>query len=742
MATATEDIVIGVSVDTKDATKSLKGLEDRLEELTEKRKTIPIGTEGFNEISREIQGIETQLKNVDLQFEALDFEQKLTAGTDAVVGLAGGFMAAQGTMALMGSESETLEKAFTRMASALTITMGLRDLANGIIALRKFGIAQKVAAGATRIFNAALKANPIGAIIGLVMALVAAVAILIDAFKAFGEQSKTFQEEQLESMKKVEEQINRNLELAKKQAEVSQVAFSAFEEEAKAAIRVAKLHGKSGQELLDIEKGIADQRAKNTKEQFELANKELYASQERIKLKRQELLLNNQTTYSIEWMRDSEWEKHQTIVKNHDELVKQIKDEEINFKKLQEEKNLLRIKAVNDSKESRLLQAEFDKEQDEKARKRRKENNKKEVQDNSKSLQAQQNDLNAFYQAVEKIETDHFNSFKNEQEKEEQAVKDKFFNMIELAKRYGEDTAMLEEARQRQLQLIRRKYSLEELMERGETELEIQRLLEEARIQNIADETERAKAERQQEFNNETLDLLEQGMLTAELEKEMKKKLDSDLAELDKKAKEEQKQRTIDTINAGFQAAQNSINALSAINEASSLKRISEIDAQTQAQVQGLEEGDSRRKAIEEAAEKRKLEIQKKEFERGKKIQIAQAIISGLQGIVNIWSAASTIPQPADAIYRGVNTAALIATTAAQISKIKSTPFGGGGSVSGGESSASAGGIGAVPIGNISNTASLVDQQQQELTAQVVVLESDITTTQENVTAVSELSSF
>jgi hypothetical protein len=257
------------------------------------------------------------------------------------------------------------------------------------------------------------------------MALVAAVAILIDAFKAFGEQSKTFQEEQLESMKKVEEQINRNLELAKKQAEVSQVAFSAFEEEAKAAIRVAKLHGKSGQELLDIEKGIADQRAKNTKEQFELSNKELFASQERIKLKRQELLLNNQTTYSIEWMRDSEWEKHQTIVKNHDELVKQIKDEEINFKKLQEEKNLLRIKAVNDSKESRLLQAEFDKEQDEKARKRRKENNKKEVQDNSKSLQAQQNDLNAFYQAVEKIETDHFNSFKTDQEKEEQAVKDK-----------------------------------------------------------------------------------------------------------------------------------------------------------------------------------------------------------------------------------------------------------------------------------------------------------------------------
>ena len=112
-----------------------------------------------------------------------------------------------------------------------------------------------------------------------------------------------------------------------------------------------------------------------------------------------------------------------------------------------------------------------------------------------------------------------------------------------------------------------------------------------------------------------------------------------------------------------------------------------------------------------------------------------------MQGVVNIWSATSTIPQPYDAILRAINTAALIATTAAQISKIKSTPFAGGGSVSGGGAGASAG-AGGVPINNISNTASLVDQQQQEITAKVVVVESDITTTQENVATVSEVSTF
>ena len=104
-----EEIVIGVSVDTKDATKSLKGIEDRIEELTEQRHQLEIGTADFDRVSSEIQQLESELKNVDLQFEALDFEQKLTAGTDAVVGLAGGFAAAQGAMALMGTESETLE---------------------------------------------------------------------------------------------------------------------------------------------------------------------------------------------------------------------------------------------------------------------------------------------------------------------------------------------------------------------------------------------------------------------------------------------------------------------------------------------------------------------------------------------------------------------------------------------------------------------------------------------------------
>lgn len=75
----------------------------------------------------------------------------------------------------------------------------------------------------------------------------------------------------------------------------------------------------------------------------------------------------------------------------------------------------------------------------------------------------------------------------------------------------------------------------------------------------------------------------------------------------------------------------------------------------------------------------------KKEFEQSKKLQIATAIVNGLAGVAMAVSNAMIIPPPAGPIIGAINAATVIATTAAQIAKIKSTTFdsGGGGSVGG-----------------------------------------------------------
>ena len=140
---------------------------------------------------------------------------------------------------------------------------------------------------------------------------------------------------------------------------------------------------------------------------------------------------------------------------------------------------------------------------------------------------------------------------------------------------------------------------------------------------------------------------------------------------------------------------------------------------------------------INEAAAGQSEASQRKAFERNKKLQIAQALMSGAQGIVNIWSGASTIPQPYDAIYKGIQTAVLVATTAAQISKIKKTKFQGGSTSAGGGGvpSLNAAGSGSAPgLAPVSNTSTVVPQGDQ----QVFVTETDISATQNKVSVIED----
>ena len=70
----------------------------------------------------------------------------------------------------------------------------------------------------------------------------------------------------------------------------------------------------------------------------------------------------------------------------------------------------------------------------------------------------------------------------------------------------------------------------------------------------------------------------------------------------------------------------------------------------------------------------------KKEVEESKKLQVATAIINGLAGVAMAVSTAMSLGPIAGPIMAAVNSAIVIATTATQIAKIKSTSFDGGGS--------------------------------------------------------------
>ena len=675
MAAAKENIVIDVTVDTGDATKSISGIEDKIEKLTEQRNELQIGTEAFEKVSREIQGLEQDIKGVELQFEALDMEQKMTAGTDAVVGLAGGMMAAQGAASLMGIESESLEKSLQKMAAAMSLSMGLRDMANGVIALRKLGGASELARKGIVALNNAMKANPWGALLAAVVAVAAAVAVFVinsrNAARALDVQlqkSLLLNEARVESIKAIAQE-KQNLISLVKAAKDETLSKDARQEAIKQINEISPEYlGNINLETINSEDATiainkytdAIERKARTQAfagkmaelEAQILEKELMSNAE---LAKSRTGLMDVTGNAITFIK-SKLSADEESLTMREALIKAGKeDAENEVAGLNAKKKAL--KELMEAEQGALLEDEAF------------------VRVRGEQIEAT------------KALTTAQKALRDEMDKEAQSIK-KIRN--EKSKSINQFFEIGQDAYAKEIQ------SIKELGEalRADSELRAEKAKGVVGVQK-----ENADAVKDIWMN-----------VWAEMAAMDEENIANEMA---------RRQERDEKIADGFQAATTFAENLGSLN-----------DAILQRQIKGLEVGDKRREQIE-----------RKAFERGKKIQIAQAIISGLQGVVNIWSASTTIPQPYDAILRAINTAALIATTAAQISKIKSTPFGGGGSVSGGGAGASAG-AGGVPINNISNTASLVDQQQQEITAKVVVVESDITTTQENVATVSEVSTF
>jgi hypothetical protein len=191
------------------------------------------------------------------------------------------------------------------------------------------------------------------------------------------------------------------------------------------------------------------------------------------------------------------------------------------------------------------------------------------------------------------------------------------------------------------------------------------------------EETKLELVEQEKTFNQKMLELYGADALAYEQEQQAKK------------------QAQLDFQNATFDLAQSGLGALLELNDA--------FAGETEAQ-------------------------QKKAFERRKKLEIAGALISSAQGVVNILGAKSTIPQPFSTAFKVAQIGVLLATTVAQIAKIKQQQFSGGGSVS----SPNVGGGGIPTISPVTNTSTLVPQGPQ----QVFVTETDISNTQNKVNVI------
>lgn len=237
---AKQVIALEATLNSGPAEGSVKSLKAQLREA---QAEVAAMSDKFGETSKEAANaarraaeLKDRIGDAKALTDAFSPDKKFNAFAGALQGVVGGFTAVQGAMGLVGSESKDVEKLLLKVNSAMALSQGLNAITESIdnfknlgTVLRGIPIIQKAITAAQWLWNAAMAANPIGAIVAAVAALIAGVVALtkylIDnsnanktmakeiekSTKALNEQSKAYQKNSDE----LQRQQGYTLELAK-----------------------------------------------------------------------------------------------------------------------------------------------------------------------------------------------------------------------------------------------------------------------------------------------------------------------------------------------------------------------------------------------------------------------------------------------------------------------------------------------------------------------------------------------
>lgn len=211
------------TIDIAVNSKSVNELETDLQALETQFKQLKIGDPGFLALGNQIKGVKSQLKDVELQFEGLDKEQRATALVDAFTGLTGAVGAVSSAFIAFGADSENIENAEKKLLGVIGVVGGLRDASNGLLAVNKLTgnsfttLGNTIAAGfkkgatSAQAFKSALIATGIGA-------LIVAVGLLIENFDKLGLSTES-EKDKSERLTKANDALKTSIDLANESIE-------------------------------------------------------------------------------------------------------------------------------------------------------------------------------------------------------------------------------------------------------------------------------------------------------------------------------------------------------------------------------------------------------------------------------------------------------------------------------------------------------------------------------------------
>ena len=479
---AQEEIIFKVGVDTGDSVQDVNKVGDAIENVGKDAKK----TDGsFVNLRKELKQLTVQLQNLDpasKEFETVakragQIKEQMRGVTDAIndadpekfggkfqrtaEGIAGAFSAVTGAQALFGQQSEEIEKQMLKVQGAIALTQGIsamKELRNDatelagsiknkvVTAFQSLNASQIANAQATGTMTTLQKAYNVvigtstGALKGFKLALastgigalILALGYLITNFdKLKGSLSAG-----LTSAKKFETSTTQ-------QGEAARYASDNFAEYERTLRRLGL-----------TEEEISNKRKARFKDAIDKTQKEIEASKEVYK----EQLKNLKTVETFDkfglnatgrllFGDEEDAKAQQQKIKDLNASLTKLRNDQFDYnQQIKEDRKKDNEDAKNKLKEANDEAVRLEKERREKILEEIRQANLKRIELENARIAEQENLENAYY-----------DSFKTQQQLEEQAVRDKYFTILQTTK----DNETLKLAQQKELDEIANKYKEE-----------------------------------------------------------------------------------------------------------------------------------------------------------------------------------------------------------------------------------------------------------------------------------------
>jgi hypothetical protein len=727
MATTTE-VEIKLTVDGSQPEKSVGSIKSQLKqanaELLEMREKFGDTSDEAVKAAKKVAGLKDSIGDAKAMADAFNPDAKFKAFGAALQGVAGGFSAVQGAMGLLGSDSKDVEKALLKVNSAMALSQGINSVLeakdsfkNLGTVLKSFSIVQKLITAGQWLWNAAMAANPIGAVVVAVTALIAGIVALTSYFMSNAKASR-------ENAKAVKDSAKALEQLEKSTARAS----AEFDKAQAQQLALAKAQGKSVEAIRELELKLADEKIAFEKSSLAVAENTLKVEKNR-----------------LEKLKSADADED--VIKQQEENVKKATDL-YNTESADYTKSLDDKKAVQDRHIVEIAQAETNANKESSDKAKQDADEKRKIQE--EAIQKRKDLTKQFGADLKALEdANYLNAIADDNKRELEKLRIDYENEQKAIKQKGflksEETRLLKE--------IDKKYQLD-LADLKAEQKKKEDEDKKARIKK-AEEDAKAKLEKEIAFEEETFKILNDLRI-------------SKIKDEGDKAREIESLKYQAEIDASIEALNNK-----EITQAEYDARAEALKIQHESRITDIEKSESEKKIAIAKAEKEAKEkiysdiasalgtlsdVVGKETEAGKAFAIAQLVITQAQSVAKQVSSMKTAimgalatPQaiatggvsaiPTIAYTTLVGGASIAASIKAVVNGIKQIKSAGGKGGGGGSVSTPMGTGGSVtapppPLTPQVNTQMINEGQINQLasaTARAYVVESDVSGNQERI---------